>query len=220
LSMTKLNILLADDHQVVREGIRSLLEDEEGFCVVGEAGGGVEAVQLAESLKPDIAILDMMMKDINGIEVTRQVVKRCPDTRVVILSMYANEAYVVEALRAGALAYVLKESSSSELANAIRAVGGGRRYLSAELSERAIEVYMKAAQEESADSANTLTPREREVLHMAAQGYTNAQIAETLYIGQRTVETHRNNIMRKLGLKNQTDLIRYALKHEIIPMEE
>lgn len=217
--MGKINIVLADDHQVVREGIRSLLEDEEDLQVVGEAGGGVEAAQLVENLKPDIALLDMMMKDINGIEVTRQIAKRCPETRVIILSMYANEVYVVEALKAGALAYVLKESSSAELAEAIRTVVSGRRYLSAQLSERAIEVYMKAAQEEESPS-NMLTPREREVLHMAAQGYTNAQIAESLYIGQRTVETHRNNIMRKLGLRNQTDLIRYALKHEIIPMEE
>ena len=146
--MTKLNILLADDHQVVREGIRSLLEDEEDFCVVGEAGGGVEAVQQAENLKPDIAILDMMMKDMNGIEATRQISKRCPDTKTIILSMYASEAYVVEALRAGASAYVLKESSSSELTSAILAVIDGRRYLSAELSERAIGVYMKAAKEE------------------------------------------------------------------------
>ncbi|MFO8100990.1 MAG: response regulator transcription factor [Dehalococcoidia bacterium] len=217
--MGKINIVLADDHQVVREGIRSLLEDEEDLQVVGEAGGGVEAAQLVENLKPDIALLDMMMKDINGIEVTRQIAKRCPETRVIILSMYANEVYVVEALKAGALAYVLKESSSAELAEAIRTVVSGRRYLSAQLSERAIEVYMKAAQEEE-NPSDMLTPREREVLHMAAQGYTNAQIAESLYIGQRTVETHRNNIMRKLGLRNQTDLIRYALKHEIIPMEE
>ncbi|MFO8010922.1 MAG: response regulator transcription factor [Dehalococcoidia bacterium] len=220
MNMEKLNIVLADDHRVVREGIRSLLEDEEDICVVGEAGGGLEAVQLVENLKPQIAILDMMMKDINGIEVTRQVVKRSPSTRVIILSMYANEVYVVEALKAGALAYVLKESSSAELAQAVRAVATGHRYLSAQLSERAIEVYMRAAQEETMDEDGALTPREREVLHMAAQGYTNAQIASYLFIGQRTVETHRNNIMRKLGLRNQTDLIRYALKHEIIPMEE
>lgn len=217
--MTTISIVVADDHQVVREGLRALLESQDNMQVVGEAGGGVETTRVVEQVKPDVLVLDLMMQDMNGIEVTRQVCKRCPYTQVIILSMHGSEAYVVEALRAGARGYVLKESSSSDLVSAVHAVMGGRRYLSPSLSERAIEVYTEKAEESLVDPYETLTAREREVLHLAAQGMTNAEIAEQLYIGQRTVETHRNSLMRKLGLKNQAAMIRYALKHEIIPRD-
>lgn len=215
-----LRIVLVDDHQVVREGLHSLLASEEDFEIVGEAASGMEAIRIVEELKPQVVVLDLMMRDMNGIEVTRQLTKHCPGTKIVILSMHANETYVVEALNAGAHGYVLKESSAADLAQAVRTAAQARRYLSPPLSERAIEVYMHMTDESAFDSYDTLTPREREVLHMAAQGFTNAQIAAHLFIGQRTVETHRNNLMRKLGLRTQTDLIRYALKKEIIPWEE
>ena len=217
--MAALTIVLVDDHQVVREGLRALLETQEDFCVIGEASGGLDAVQLVEKLKPDILILDLMMQDMNGIEVTRQVLKRSSGTGVVILSMHSDEAYVIEALQAGAQAYVLKESSSADLATAVRSASRRHRYLSPSLSERAIEVYAQRAEESSFDPYETLTVREREVLHMAAQGFTNAQIASRLYITLRTVETHRMKLMRKLGLHTHTDLIRYAVKKKILPLD-
>jgi len=212
-------IVLADDHQVVRNGLRVLLEAEPDFSVVGEAGDGLEAVRLVERLQPDVLVLDLMMPGLNGLEVARQVSQRSPQTRVVILSMYDNEAYVLEALRAGAAAYVLKESTSAELVRAIREAVAGRRYLSPPLSERAIEIYIQKAESAALDPYETLTAREREVLHLVAEGHTNAEIAARLFVSPRTVETHRANLMRKLGLHTQTDLIRYALRRGILPME-
>jgi DNA-binding NarL/FixJ family response regulator len=217
MSMT--TIVLADDHHVVRQGLRSLLEAEPDFSVVGETGDGVEAAQLVERLQPDVLVLDLMMPGLNGLEVTRQVSQRSPRTRVVILSMHADEAHVLEGLRAGAVAYVLKESTSAELVRAIREAVAGRRYLSPPLSERAIEVYMQKVESTVLDPYETLTAREREVLHLVAEGYTNAEIADRLFISRRTVETHRANLMRKLGLRTQTDLISYALRRGILPME-
>jgi two-component system response regulator NreC len=216
MSMT--TIVLADDHHVVRQGLRSLLEAESDFSVVGEAGDGLEATQLVERLQPDVLVLDLMMPSLNGLEVTRQVSQRSPRTHVVILSMHPNEAYVLEALRAGAAAYVLKESTSAELVRAVREAVAGGRYLSPPLSERAIEVYMQKAKSVALDPYETLTAREREVLHLVAEGHTNAEIADRLFISRRTVETHRANLMRKLGLRTQTDLISYALRRGILPM--
>jgi DNA-binding NarL/FixJ family response regulator len=217
MSMT--TIVLADDHHVVRQGLRSLLEAEPDFSVIGETGNGLEVTQLVERLRPDVLVLDLMMPGLNGLEVTRQVSQRSPRTHVVILSMHANEAYVLEALRAGAVAYVLKESTSAELVRAVHEAVAGRRYLSPPLSERAIEAYMQKAESAVLDSYETLTAREREVLHLVAEGHTNAEIADRLFISRRTVETHRANLMRKLGLRTQTDLISYALRRGILPME-
>jgi DNA-binding NarL/FixJ family response regulator len=161
-----------------------------------------------------------MMPGLGGLEVTLQVGKRSPQTHVIILSMHADEAYVLEALRNGAAGYVLKESSADELVQAVREVVAGRRFLSSPLSERAIDAYVSKAQEVVLDRYETLTAREREVLHLAAEGHTNAEIADRLSISSRTVETHRANMMRKLALRSQTDLIRYALRRGIIPMED
>jgi two-component system response regulator NreC len=213
-------IVLADDHRIVRQGLRALLEAEPDFQLVGETGDGLEAVQLAGRLQPDVVVLDLMMPSINGLEATRQISDGCPQTHVIILSMHADEGYVLEALRNGAAGYVLKDSSADDLARAVREVVAGRRYLSPPLSERAIEVYMQKAQETSLDPYEKLTNREREVLHLAAEGHSSSEIAERLSISSRTVETHRANMMRKLDLHSQTDLIRYALKRGIIPMED
>jgi len=217
--MRTTTIVLADDHQVVRHGLRSLLEAEPDFSVVGETGDGLEAAQLVERLQPDVLVLDLMMPGLNGLEVTRQVSQRSPRTRVVILSMHASEAHVLEALRSGAAAYVLKESTSAELVRAVREAVAGRRYLSSPLSERAIEAYMQKAESAALDPYEMLTAREREVLHLVVQGHTSAEIADRLFISRRTVETHRANLMRKLGLRTHTDLIRYALQRGILPME-
>jgi two-component system, NarL family, response regulator NreC len=214
-------IVLADDHQVVRLGMRTLLEAEEDFSVIGEAAGGLEADRLVEQLKPDILIVDLMMPGINGLEVTRHVAQRVPGTRIIMLSMHANESYVLEALRHGASAYVLKESSANDIVHAVREVLDGRRYLSPPLSERAIEIYVQQAREETAlDPYEKLTNREREVLYLSAQGHYATEIAEQLSISPRTAEVHRANLMRKLGLHSKTDLIRYALSRGIIPMDE
>jgi DNA-binding NarL/FixJ family response regulator len=212
-------IMLADDHCIVRQGLRALLEAEVDFSLVGETGDGLEVVRLTEQLQPDVVVLDLMMPGINGLEATRQIRNCCPETHVVILSMHADEAYVLEALKNGASGYVLKDSSADDLARAVREVVAGRRYLSAPLSERAIEVYIQEAQETPLDPYEELTNREREVLHLVAAGHSSTEIAERLSISSRTVETHRANMMRKLNLNSQTDLIRYALKRGIIPME-
>lgn len=212
-------IVVADDHPVVRQGLQALLEAVPDFHVIGEAGDGLEAVRVAEIMKPDVMVLDLMMPGLNGLEVIRQVTKRLPQGHVIVLSMHANEAYVLEALTNGAAGYVLKEAHGAELVQAIREVVHGRRYLSPPLSERAIETYVEKARKAPLDRYETLTTREREVLHLAAEGHTSGEIAERLFISPRTVEVHRANLMRKLGLHSQTDLIRYALRRGILPLE-
>ena len=218
--MSLTTIVLADDHHVVRQGLRALLEAEPGFSVVAEAADGLAAADLVERLKPNVLVLDLMMPRLGGLEVARQVRQRSPQTRVVVLSMHANEAYVLEALRNGVAGYVLKESTAADLVQAVREAVAGRRYLSPPLSERAIELYVQKAQATIPDIYETLTSREREVLHLVAEGYSNADIAARLSIARRTAETHRARVMRKLGLRNQTELIRYALRRGILPMEE
>jgi len=214
-----ITIVLADDHQIVRQGIRALLEKQPDFKVVGEAEDGLQAVHLVQSLKPHMLVLDLMMPGINGMEVTRQLKDISPQTRIIILSMYGNEAYVLEALRSGAAGYVLKGSSSDDLLHAAHEVMAGRRYLSPPLSDEALEAYIQTTKSTAIDLYDTLTTREREVLHMAAEGLSSAEIADRLSISPRTVEIHRANMMRKLGLRNQTELVRYALQRGILPLD-
>jgi DNA-binding NarL/FixJ family response regulator len=213
-------ILLADDHPIVRQGLRHLLQDEPGVMIVGEASDGLQAVQLAEKFRPNILILDMMMPDLNGLEVLRQVKERSPGTSSIILSMQSADVYVVEALKAGALGYVLKETGPIELLGAVQQVVRGQRYLSPRISERLIEVLLETTGKLPADPYQSLTNREREVLQMAAEGLTTSEIAKRLSISPRTAELHRGRMMNKLGLHNQTDLIRYALKRGILPMQD
>ena len=217
--MSRTTIMLADDHPVVRQGLRALLEAEQDFTIVGEAADGLEVAGLVERLRPNVLVLDLMLPGLGGIEVTRQICHRFPQTRVVILSMYANEAYVLEALRNGAAGYVIKEASAAQLVQAVREVSAGRRYLSPPLSENAIQAYLQKAQATPLDLYETLTSREREVLHLAATGNSNIETADRLGISSRTAETHRANLMRKLGLHSQTELIRYAIRRGIIPSE-
>ncbi len=212
-------IVLADDHQIVRQGLRALLESESDFSITGETGDGLEAVDLVERLQPDVLVVDLMMPGLNGLEVTRQAGKRSPHTQVVILSMHANEAYVLEALRNGAKGYVLKDASMADLVRAIREVTAGKHFLSPPLSERAIEIYKQRAETVELDRYETLTNREREVLHLLAEGCSYKEIGSRLTISPRTAETHRTNLMRKLDLRTQTDLIRYALRKGILPMD-
>jgi DNA-binding NarL/FixJ family response regulator len=215
-----IRIVLADDHRVVREGFRALLAAEKDFEIVGETGDGLEALRLVERLKPDLILVDLMMPGLGGLEVARQVAQRGSATRVVVLSMHSNEAYVLQALKNGAAGYVLKDASSTELVRAVREAVAGRRYLSPPLSEKAVEAYLhKAKTSETVDRYQTLTTREREVLHLSAEGHTNAQIAMRLFISPRTVETHRSNLMHKLGIRTHSELIRYALQRGILSFE-
>jgi len=213
------SILLADDHALVRQGLRMLLEAEPDLRVVGEAGDGNEALRLAEKLHPDLLIVDVMMPGLGGLEAARQARSRSPQTKVIVLSMHENEAYVVEALRAGVSAYVLKKATSSDLIHAVRRVLEGGLYLSPPLDERAIAAYARNAQTARLDPYESLTARERQVLGLAAEGLTSPQIAERLSLSPRTAEMHRANLMKKLDLKNQSELVRFAIKRGILDKE-
>jgi DNA-binding NarL/FixJ family response regulator len=211
----EITIVLADDHQVVRQGLRAILEGERNLRVVGEAGNGIEATRLVERLRPDVLVLDLMIPGLSGLEVTRQLAKRSPKTRVVILSMHGDKSYVLEALKNGAAGYVLKDCSADELIKALHEAAVNRRYLSPPLSDSAIDAYVQQAGV-TTDPYDSLSNREREVLQLAAEGHTNAEIGKRLFISPRTVEIHRANMMAKLDLRNHTDLIRYALKRGVI----
>ncbi len=213
-------VLLADDHPVVRQGMRNLLDAEAGFSVVGEAEDGLQAVQLAEQLKPDVAIIDMMMPRLNGLEAIRQITARVPHTCCIVLSMQSADPYVMQALKAGASGYVLKDSGPSEVVKAIQQVLSGRRYLSPQLSEKLIDLFIAKVESGMLDPYNALTTREREILQLAAEGLSNSNIAEQLSISTRTVEQHRQSMMNKMGFNNQTELIRFALKRGILPLDD
>lgn len=214
-----ITIVLAEDHHVVREGLHTLLASEEGCRVVAEASDGVTAIKAVERLKPDVLLVDLIMPALGGIEVTREVTKRSPCTRVLILSMHSSIGYVVEAIQAGARGYLVKSCTAAELVRAVREVAGGKRYFSPPLSEEALDVYVRKTKDFSFDLYTTLSMRERQILHLVGEGYTNVEIGDRLFISPRTVETHRANLMRKLGLKNLAELIRYAVEREVLPPE-
>lgn len=211
-----IRIVLADDHHVVRQGLRRILDAEEGLSVVAEASDGIETVRIVEEVQPDVLVVDLMMPGLNGLAVIRQVKVRVPKARIVVLSMHADDAYVFAALRSGAISYVLKDSDSSDLVEAIRRAAVGKRYLSAPLSERAMDAYVEKAKESTLDLYEMLTPREQEILQLTAEGNTSAQIAERLFISPRTVEKHRFNLMNKLDLHVQADVVRYAITRGIV----
>lgn len=207
--------IIADDHEIVRRGLRGILESEGACRVVAEAADGLTAAQLVEKHKPNVLILDLNMPRLHGIEVLRQTRTSSPQTRVIVLSMHNDEPYVIESLRAGASAYILKGSESQEILQALREVMAGRRFLSATLSEWAINALVTKPADD-ADPLQSLTQRERMVVQLAAEGHTNTEIAEKLFISPRTAETHRTNLLRKLGLQTQTDLVRFAIRKGLI----
>lgn len=209
-------VVLADDHVMVRQGLRAILESQGNIVVIGEAQDGLSTTSLVERLKPDVTVVDLMMPKLNGLEVTRQIAKL---TRVLVVSMHANEAYVLEALHNGAYGYVLKDSSMQELIDAVLAVARGMRYLSSSLSEKAINFYSQQAQA-SYDPYDTLTRREREVFQLMAEGRSNLEISANLKISPRTVEIHKSNVMHKLSLASQVDLVRFAIRRGFLPMED
>ncbi len=212
-----IRVLVADDHAIVRTGIRHVLEGEPGFAVVGEASNGAEALALALALQPDVAVLDISMPGDSGLRVAAELRERSPAIRVLILSMHDNTEYVLESVRAGAHGYLLKDTAATELRGAIRAVSGGESYFSPPIARRLSAVVRGQQAEETASGLLAqLTGREREVLQRVASGKTNKQIATELGISHRTVETHRESMMRKLRLRTVADLTRFALETGVI----
>jgi two-component system response regulator NreC len=209
---SKTRILLADDHAVVRKGFRLILESQPDMEVVGEAANGRETISLAEQLKPDLAIVDVSMPELNGIEATRRLAEASPRTRVLALSMHKDSVYVREILRAGAKGYLLKDAADGDLLVAVRAVSRGEGYLSPAVSEAVLSDYRRHV----TDPIDLLSSREREVLQMIAEGKTNKEIAAALNLSVYTVEAHRGRIMEKLNLHNTSDMVRFALRNGLI----
>jgi two-component system response regulator NreC len=212
-----MRVLLADDHAIVRRGLRSLLETEPNMSVVAEAGDGHEAIRLAEAHRPDVAILDIGMPLMNGIEVAARLRAMDQPPRVVILSMHTDESYILRALAAGAQAYLLKDSTDEELLPALRAVASGKPFVSAAVSAVLVEDYVRHLQSRGlTDTFHLLTAREREVLQLLAEGRSNKEVAALLEVGLSTVETHRANLMQKLNLHNTAEIVLYAVRKGII----
>jgi two-component system response regulator NreC len=215
--MKKLRILLADDHIVMRTGLRALLERQPNLEVVGESENGRETVALAASLRPDVVVMDVGMPVLNGIEATQTIVTQCPATAVVILSMHADESYVMRALKAGARGYLLKDSAAADLIGAIQAISQGKSFFSPKVSRILAEDYVRVLKQKGAvDTYDLLTSREREILQLLAEGKTNKEVATALNISPYTVETHRSHILQKLNLHNSAELVLYAVRKGII----
>ncbi len=215
--MKPIRILLADDHVVMRGGLRLLLEREADFEVVGEAADGRETVELARKLEPDVIVMDVAMPNLNGIEATRQVVSAHPEIAIVVLSMHSDESYVLRALKAGARGYLLKDSAEGDLIRAIRAVQERKAYFSPAISKLLVEDYMRQMQQRNVeDSYDLLTNREREVLQLLAEGKSNKEVAQMLNLSLYTVETHRGNLLQKLNLHSVPELILYAVRKGIV----
>src|SRR5262249_32817516 len=210
-------VFLAEDHQIVRQGLSALLADQEDFDLAGEAGEGLQTVRLVERLRPSVLVLDLMLPGLPGLEVIGQVRKLSPATKIVVLSMHSDAAYVVAAMEAGASAYVLKEAGADQLVLAIRKVLAGQQYFSPPLSPTALRNYQEKAESTSADPFASLTRRERTVLEHSVEGLSSAEIGQRLVISPRTVETHRANLMRKLGVRKLKELIRLVSQRGVVP---
>lgn len=215
--MPKLRLLLGDDHTLVRQGLRKILEEKPEWEVVAEAGDGREAVKQAVALRPDVAILDIGMPQLNGIEATRQIVKRSPDTRVLILSMHSADAYVARALQAGAKGYLLKDSAGKDLIRAVATVATNKSFFSPAIAKLMLDDYVRRVAETTVvDKYDTLSEREREVFQLVAEGRSNKEVAELLAISLATVETHRSRILEKLDVHNTAELVLYAVRRGVI----
>ncbi len=216
-----IRVLIADDHKIMLAGLRSLLEKQTDIEVVGEADNGRKAVQMAQEQNPDVVVMDVSMPDLNGIEATKQIIESLPETRVIALSMHSDKRFVMGMLRAGASGYLLKDCASQELANAIVQVAGGKKYLSPEITGVVIDDFLLGggSSEEVATAASQLSPREREVLQLIAEGWSTKQIASHLYVSIKTIETHRRQIMKKLDLHSIADLTKYAIREGLTSIE-
>jgi two-component system, NarL family, response regulator NreC len=215
--MDRIRVLLADDHTLIRAGLRMVVAAQPDFTVVGEAGDGREAVAVAQSLKPDVVVMDIGMPSLNGIEAARQIRAALPDTQVVMLSMHSDEAYILRALKAGAKAYLLKDSAEADLARAIRAAAAGKSFFSPAVGKVLLEDYMRAIERSGVeDSYEILSAREREILQLVAEGNSSKEIADQLHLSVYTVETHRARLMQKLNLRGIPELILYAVRKGIV----
>jgi RNA polymerase sigma factor (sigma-70 family) len=215
--MSKTTILLADDHAIVRTGLRYLLEQSGDYEIAGEAGDGREAVALATELKPNVAVLDIAMPSLNGIEAATLILKESPRTLVMLLSMYADESYLLRGLNAGIRGYLLKDSAQEELVQAVRTVLGGKSFFSPAVSQMLAEEYTRAMQRKKVeDSYDLLSTREKEVLQLVAEGKSNKEIADILSLSTYTVESHRTRVMQKLDLHNTAEIVLYAVRKKII----
>jgi two-component system response regulator NreC len=214
--MNKIRVLLADDHTILRDGIRALLDDQTDMEVIGEAEDGQSTVKMVAKLIPDVVVMDIAMPLLNGLEATRQIRRDYPQVKVLILTMHENEEYIRQVLAAGALGYVLKDAAARDLLGAIRAVHQGEAVLSPAITRLVIEDYLRWGDIRPEDTTNGLTPREREVLQLIAEGYTNKEIAEILSLSVKTIQSHRTNLMSKLDLHDRGELIKYAIQKKII----
>jgi two-component system, NarL family, response regulator NreC len=215
--VSETRVLLADDHTLIRAGLRMVVDSEPDLTVVGEANDGREAVRLAGQLKPDVVVMDIGMPKLNGIEASRQIRTELPDTQVVMLSMHSDEAYVLRALKAGAKAYLLKDSAEADLARAIRAATAGKSFFSPAVGQVLLQDYMRRLERTGGeDSYDLLSPREREILQLVAEGNSSKEIANALHLSVYTVETHRANLMQKLSLRGVPELILYAVRKGIV----
>lgn len=213
-----IRVLICDDHIMVRQGVRMVLQSEPDIDLVGEAGRGDEAVSLTEQLKPEVVIMDLSLPDMSGIEATRRIKAACPQTHVIALTMHEEEPYVSEVLRAGADAYIVKRSAAADLVSALRQVMAGQAVLDPAVTRAVVSGYVSRPTPPTPekDTDTVLTPREKEILILVADGHTNAEIAKKLYISEKTVQTHRSNILDKLNIHDRTELVRYAIRHGLI----
>lgn len=215
--MSRIRILLADDHTVMRRGLRFLLESQPDFTVVAEAADGREAVERSETAHPDVAVMDVAMPNLSGIEAAQRIAAQSPNVAIIILSMHSDEGYVLRALKAGARGYLLKDAAESDLIEAIRAVSQGKTYFSSEISKMLVEDYIREIRTRGVDdSYELLTSREREILQLLVEGNSNKDIASRLNVSPHTVETHRRNLQDKLNLHSFAELILYAVRKRII----
>jgi DNA-binding NarL/FixJ family response regulator len=215
--MNKINVLLVDDHAIMRDGIRALLSLHDDIKIVGEASEGQEAIEKTQELSPDVVVMDVAMPDMDGIEATRRIRKQSPKVKVIILTQYDNKEYVLSAIKAGAAGYVPKRALGSELVSAVRAVNRGESFLYPSAAAALIDDYRRQAK--TADPYDQLTPREREILKLIAEGHTSREIADALFISLKTVYGHRTKIMDKLGLRNRTDLFKFAVRKGLLTLD-
>ncbi len=215
-----ITVFLADDHRMVREGFRLLLETQPDIKVVGEAGDGREAVRQVTKEPPDIVLMDLAMPELNGVEATEQICQNCPGVKVIILSMYSTTQHIFRAFKAGARGYILKESAGDDVIKAIRTVQGGRIFLCSEISEAVVGEYIKTQEKGVADDPlSRLSAREREILQLLVEGKSNVRIAELLYLSPKTIETYRSHLMQKLGINDLPGLVKFAIQHGLTSVE-
>jgi len=217
--MGKIRVLIVDDHTILRQGVKALLDNQEGIQVVGEAPDGREALKITDEVKPDVILMDIAMPGLNGLEATRRIKNKHPQIKILVLTMYTNEEYISQILKAGADGYLVKETAYDDLVSAIKAVQSGEAFMSPSISKKVIKTYIQQSQRSEERAEDLLSSREREVLQLIAEGNSSKKIAELLFISPKTVENHRTHIMDKLNIHNRTGLIKYAIRKGIVDID-